>query len=150
MNRICYDAVTRKKSRLEALAQSRERTLGSDSDTDDDGGEVVKKGKSKISRKMTRSLPGKTYSTGASLSTTVATTNGGGGVKKLSTAADNPCDVASDERMNGNCDGGSGGDAAASSSSVDPSSSTANTNSSAAPSSDGSLLKQKWISSSQV
>ena len=29
MNRICYDAVTRKKSRLEALAASRERNLGS-------------------------------------------------------------------------------------------------------------------------
>ena len=53
MNRICFDAVTRKKSRLEALAQSRERTLGSDSDTDDEA-EVVKKGKAKIPRKMTR------------------------------------------------------------------------------------------------
>ena len=46
--------------------------------------------------------------------------------------------------------GGGVNDTVESSSSVDPSSSTANTNSSAAPSSDGSLMKQKWISQSQV
>jgi len=54
MNRICYDAVTRKKSRLEALAASRERNLGSDSDSEEN--ETITKGK-KISRKMSRSLP---------------------------------------------------------------------------------------------
>ena len=41
MNRICYDAMSRKKTRLEALAASRERDLGSDSDSDQEEAKVL-------------------------------------------------------------------------------------------------------------
>ena len=41
MNRICYDAMSRKKTRLEALAASRERDLGSDSDSDQEETKVL-------------------------------------------------------------------------------------------------------------
>ena len=37
MNRICYDAaMSRKKTRLEALAASRERDLGSETDSEEE------------------------------------------------------------------------------------------------------------------
>ena len=87
MNRICFDAVTRKKSRLEALAQSRERTLGSETDSDDEQF-VSKKSKAKMSRKMTRSLPGKTcsLSTAAGAGTAPSTNGHGLGLDKKKAA----------------------------------------------------------------
>jgi hypothetical protein len=63
MNRICSvetsNSLSKKKSRLEALAASRDRELGPDTDSGEEMEESAKGIKSKAARKLSRSLPSK-------------------------------------------------------------------------------------------
>jgi len=136
MNRICGEnpSGNRKKSRMDALAASRDRR-GPDTDTDSDEetGGSSNKARHNI-RKMSRSL---------------AVKNGSKERKNVNSGNENQEFVTANfydegEKINTTIN-------LSSSTSAEPSSSSnANTNSSAAPSSDGSLLKNQWPSQTEL
>lgn len=136
MNRICGEnsAGNRKKSRMDALAASRDRR-GPDTDTDSDEETNGSSNKARHNiRKMSRSFTVK---------------NGSKERKNINSAQEDPEFVTANfydenEKINTTVN-------LSSSTSADPSSSSAaNTNSSAAPSSDGSLLKNQWPSQTEL
>eukprot|EP00092_Neocalanus_flemingeri_P034467 GFUD01037478.1.p1 GENE.GFUD01037478.1~~GFUD01037478.1.p1 ORF type:complete len:1402 (+),score=479.73 GFUD01037478.1:84-4289(+) len=138
INRICGEssAGSRKKSRLDALAASRDRR-GPTTDTDSDEEPGGSNGKARHNiRKMSRSLTVKNGSKERKIANIdqdnqeFVTANFYDEVEKITTST-NKVNISS--------------------SSADPSSSSAaNTNSSAAPSSDGSLLKNQWPSQTEL
>lgn len=133
MNRICGEnsSGNRKKSRLDALAASRDRRGPvTDTDSEEELGGATGKSRHNI-RKMSRSLNSKN----SSKERTVA-------------CIDEP---KQDFPPANFFDGEKPKTDLSSSTSAEPSSSSAaNTNSSAAPSSDGSLLKNQWPSQSEL
>jgi len=138
MNKICGDNQNgnRKKSRMDALAASRERRgPNTDTDSDEEPGGSSSKARHNA-RKMSRSMNVKNGSKERKV------TNSDQDNQELVTANfyDEVANITtSTNKVN------------LSSSSADPgSSSAANTNSSAAPSSDGSMLKNQWPSQTEL
>lgn len=146
MNRLCASEIVgvtpgpreRKKSRLDAMAASRERELASDSDSDHEQEEKTKQSvKNSAKRKAFRSLTNSV----TKIEPMKLPQKGEESEQEFVTATFQPGPKEGEGKES------TLNRASISSSSVDPSSSSAaNTNSSAAPSSDGSLMKQQWPS----